>query len=148
MRQGDGETDVWMTCAFVWRGIEALFDANSGLYIRQKTAGETIATVSSDRLGSGQARTSYYILDSHRSIAPQHVDILDHVCSALKCCVLSILARSIRHSHGSYWTVATILASLSMPSNRVAIQVLFVFRATVLYWWPAKIYSLSGRRLT
>ena len=67
---------------------------------------------------------------------------------ALKCCVLSILARSIRHSHGSYWTVATILASLSMSSNRVATQVLFVFRATVLYWWPAKIYSLSGRRLT
>lgn len=83
VRQRDGETDVWMTCAFVWRGIEALFDANSEIYIRQKTAGEAIATVSSDRLGSGQARSSDYILDSHRSIAPQHVDILDHVCSAL-----------------------------------------------------------------
>ena len=59
-----------------------MFDANSGIYIRQKTAGETIATVSSERLGFGQARTSDYILDSQRSIAPRHVDILDDGCSA------------------------------------------------------------------
>lgn len=75
VRQRDGETDVWMTCAFVWRGIEALFDATSGIYIRQKTAGETIATVSSDRLGSGQARTSDYVLDSQRSTTSQQTDM-------------------------------------------------------------------------
>lgn len=97
MRQRYGETYAWMTCAFVWRGIEALFDANSGIYIRQKTAGETIATVSSDRLGSGQARTSDYILDSHRSIAPQHVDILEHVCSALGSSMSLTLERRINN---------------------------------------------------
>lgn len=72
MRQRNGETYAWMTCAFVWRGIEALFDANSGIYIRQKTAGETIATVSSDRLGSGQARTSDYILETWTRIGASH----------------------------------------------------------------------------